>query len=93
MSIEDLIDNITTQDFAKAGPLFSDIIGDKLNTALEQEKIRLADVTFNGAEDNEEQLELDLEPDDEELEDDADELELDDVEDDVEEEPIESEED
>lgn len=59
MSIEDLIDNITTQDFSKAGPLFADIIGDKVNTALEQEKVRMADVTFNGAED-EEQLELDL---------------------------------
>lgn len=59
MSIEDLIDNITSQDFSKAGPLFADIIGDKVNTALEQEKIRMADVTFNGAED-EEQLELDL---------------------------------
>lgn len=66
MSIEDLIDTITSQDFSKAGPLFSDIIGDKIDMALEQEKIRLADVTFNGAEeDDEEQLELDLGDDDE----------------------------
>jgi len=41
--------------------MFNELIGDKMNDALEQEKISVADQIFNGAEPEEEQLELDLE--------------------------------
>ena len=64
MSIEDLIDDITNQNFAKAEPHFHTILQSKVNDALEAEKVKVAGHIFNGEE--EEQLELDL--DDEEVE-------------------------
>jgi len=64
MSIEDLIDDITRQNFAKAEPHFHTILQSKVNDALEAEKVKVAGHIFNGEE--EEQLELDL--DDEEVE-------------------------
>lgn len=54
MSIEDLIDNIANQDFANAGPMFSDIIHSKIADAFEAEKAALAAHMFNGPEDDEE---------------------------------------
>ena len=64
MSIEDLIDDITNQNFAKAEPHFHTILQSKVNDALEAEKVKVAGHIFNGEE--EEQLELDLEDEDEE---------------------------
>ena len=64
MSIEDLIDDITRQNFAKAEPHFHTILQSKVDDALEAEKVKVAGHIFNGEE--EEQLELDL--DDEEVE-------------------------
>jgi hypothetical protein len=64
MSIEDLIDDITKQNFAKAEPHFHTILQSKVDDALEAEKVKVAGHIFNGEE--EEQLELDL--DDEEVE-------------------------
>ena len=61
MSIEDLIDDITNQNFAKAEPHFHTILQSKVNDALEAEKVKVAGHIFNGEE--EEQLELDLDDD------------------------------
>lgn len=65
--IENFIDAVMNQDFTNAGPMFNELLGDKLNDALEQEKIAVADSIFNEVED-EEQLEMDF--DEEELDDD-----------------------
>jgi len=61
MSIEDLIDDITRQNFAKAEPHFHTILQSKVDDALEAEKVKVAGHIFNGEE--EEQLELDLDDD------------------------------
>ena len=63
MSIEDLIDDITRQNFAKAEPHFHTILQSKVDDALEAEKVKVAGHIFNGEE--EEQLELDLDDEDE----------------------------
>ena len=71
MSIEDLIDDITNQNFAKAEPHFHTILQSKIDDALAAEKVKVAGHIFNG---EEEQLELDLEDEeDEEADDNADE--------------------
>lgn len=83
MSIEDLINDVTSQDFAKAQPTFADIMSTKVADALEQEKINVAAQIFNNATDpdseeeimgDDEQLELDLGDEDEEDIDDEEEL-------------------
>jgi len=63
MSIEDLIDNITGQDYAKAEPMFHELLQSKVNDALETEKVKVAGQIFNGEE--EEQLEMDFDEEDE----------------------------
>ena len=86
MSIEDLINNVVDQDFAKAGPTFQELMQDRMNDALEQEKISVAGSIFNGEEP--EEVEMEAEDDDidveditdEEIEDAIDELELEEVE-------------
>jgi hypothetical protein len=86
MSIEDLINNVVDQDFAKAGPTFQELMQDRMNDALEQEKISVAGSIFNGEEPEEEvemEAEDDIDVDDitvEEIEDAIDELELEEVE-------------
>lgn len=70
--IEDLINSVVDQDFSKAGPMFQDILGDKIANALEQEKLAVTDQVFNGVEateDEEDTSEEDLKMfSDEELE-------------------------
>lgn len=75
MSIEDLINHVTDKNFAKAEPIFHELIQHKMNDALEAEKIKVAGQIFNGdPEDEDDQLELDLEDEDfEEEEDDIEE--------------------
>ena len=65
--VADMIDFSYAQDFNKATEIFNDLIGDKMSSALDQEKIAIADEIFNDQE----------EIDDEELEasDEADEAE------------------
>ena len=63
--IEDLINAIADQNFNRAEEHFNDLLGDRVNTALDIEKQNVADTIFNGV--DEDQLELDLE--DEESED------------------------
>ena len=87
MSIEDLINNVVDQDFAKAGPTFQELMQDRMNDALEQEKISVAGSIFNGEEPEEEEVEMEADDDidveditDDEIEDAIDELELEEVE-------------
>lgn len=76
MEIEDLINSVIDQDFAKAEPTFKDIMTAKMDDALEQEKIAMADIMFNGAEvDEEESAEVDDDITDEDMEAAIDELE------------------
>lgn len=74
--INDFLDAVMDQDFSKAGVMFNDLLGDKVNDALEQEKIAVADQIFNGAEVDEEDYDIS----DEELDAMLDEVELDDEE-------------
>jgi len=78
--IQDLIQNTIDQNYTSANGNFADIMTLKLNDVLDQEKIRLADQIYNGAEDGEgdeydehedEQLELDLDGSDEEVSDES----------------------
>jgi len=46
----DFLDAVLAQDFSKAQPMFHTMIGDRINDALDQEKIKVADQMFNGAE-------------------------------------------
>jgi len=81
MEIEDLINTVIDQDFAKAEPTFKDIMSAKIDDALEQEKIAMADIMFNGAEvDEEESADLDDDISDEDMEVAIDELEPEEVE-------------
>lgn len=76
MEIEDLINSVVDQDFSKAAPTFAEIMRDKMDDALEQEKIAQADQIFNGHEpDEEESMEDDDDISDEELDDAIDETE------------------
>lgn len=80
MEIEDLINNVIDQDFSKAEPTFKDIMSAKIDDALEQEKIAMADIMFNGAEvDEEESADLDDDISDEDMEVAIDELEPEEV--------------
>lgn len=65
-NIEDLINSVMDQDFAKAGPMFNELMQQKLADSLDQEKIKMAGVIFN----------------DEEYADDEDDEELEDISDD-----------
>lgn len=79
MTIEDMIDNIAAGELNQANNTFNNLVQDRVNQAVDQEKIAVAGTMFNGT--SEEQLELDL--DDEDLEDlDDEDLEDDDADDD-----------
>jgi|TARA_B110000908_G_C10214783_1_gene432183 hypothetical protein len=60
--IEDMIDAIGTKSLVNASDLFQELIQDKMQTALDQEKIAVADTVFNDR--DEPQLELELDDDD-----------------------------
>lgn len=81
---DDMIQHALNKDYNKANQIFQDIMGAKVNDMLDQEKIRLADQIYNGAEPDEdpdeEQLELDLEDEQEE----GDEQDMEDTEDEAE---------
>lgn len=69
MEIEDLINNVANQDFSKAAPTFAEIMKAKMDDALEQEKISIADQIFNKAEADQEDDYLEDDPDDEDIDD------------------------
>ena len=69
--MQTFVDDILAKNFAGAQTTFNDLLGDKLNDALDAEKVALAQQVYNGAEPpDEEQMELDLADGDEEYEDD-----------------------
>ena len=65
-TIEDFIGHAVDKDYAKAGETFNDLMADKMQAALDQEKIKVGGIIYNGLNpedfdtDAEEQLELDL---------------------------------
>ena len=87
--LNDLVQHALAQDFNKANKIFGDLMGTKIQDALDQEKIKLADQIYNGAEldDDPEDQEMDLEDEDIEAGDE------DTAEEEAEEDPVESEED
>ena len=62
--IEDFIDHLQKDNFAKAEQGFNSMVGDKLANALDQQKAKLAGAVFHGAGMDD----AVLEPDDEEQE-------------------------
>lgn len=82
-----MIDFTAASNYNKATEIFNDMLAHRVDDALEQKKIAMADKTFNGIDDEEEeQLELDLDDEedadadvedlsDEEIEDAVDEME------------------
>lgn len=66
---QELIQNALDKDYNKANNIFGEIMTQKVNDLLDQEKIKLADQIYNDAEPDDEfdddQLELDLEDEDE----------------------------
>jgi len=62
-TIGDMIDFSTNGDFNKANNIFNDIMAGRIQSALDQEKVALANQVYNGT--DEEQLELPLEDDEE----------------------------
>ena len=91
--VEDLINTVADQDFSKAGPTFAEIMQAKIDTALEQEKMAVANQVFNGVDqeesedESEDDEELDDDITDEEMEDAIDELENEQQEEEEEEQP------
>lgn len=69
----ELVQQALDQDYNGANKIFDNIMGTKINDALEQEKIRLANQLYNGIEDDDLGDEEDIVGD----EDDTDQLELD----------------
>jgi hypothetical protein len=70
--MQTFVDDILQKNFAGAQSTFNDLLGDKLNDALDAEKVALAQQVYNGAEPPEDdQLEMEFpEMEDEEYEDD-----------------------
>lgn len=72
-NIEQLILQAQDQDFAKAGNTFSDIMAQKMNDALDQERIKVSGQIYNGLEvDDEVEEEEEFEEDEVDAEDEAD---------------------
>lgn len=68
--IQDMIQHAIDQNYNQANNAFNDMMTVKMSDLLDQEKIKMADQIYNGAESDEEdpdedQLELDLEDDSE----------------------------
>jgi len=83
--IEELIDAIAQQNFNRAKDHFEDVLGDKMNDALEAEKLSVAQSVYNDGEESEEE-DFDLDDVEDDDLDDADEGEEEEVEEDDEEE-------
>lgn len=83
--VQDLIQYSIDQNYAQASKSFGDVMTIKLNDLLDQEKIRLSDQIYNGAQDGSEedgeQLDLGLDDGDEGVSDEPSEDQGDDEED------------
>lgn len=82
--IEDFIDAIAQQNFNRAKDHFENVLGDKMNDALEAEKLSVAQSIYNDGEESEEE-DFDLDDVEDDDLDDADEGEEEEVEEDDEE--------
>lgn len=69
--IEDLVQAATTKNYTAANDIFSELMGEKITDALDQEKVNVASQIYNGEEPEEEIDDEDLEIDDEDLEDES----------------------
>ena len=76
--ISTLIQNVTDGDNVQASSIFDQLMGAKVNDALEAEKVKMADVIFNGAEEDDPEIEDEDLEDVEEEESDEEETEEDD---------------
>lgn len=75
-----MIDFTAASNYNKATEIFNDMLAHRVDDALEQKKIAMANKTFNGIDDEEEeQLEFDLDDEDEVDLDDEDEVDAEDV--------------
>jgi len=59
MEIEDFINTVVNQDFAKAGPMFTELLQAKVDDAMDAEKVKLANQIYNGVEDDQAEFEED----------------------------------
>ena len=87
--IENLVQAALDQNYTSATDIFNDVIGQKMQYALDQEKIAVAGQIYNGEEpedndydfgdeedvDQQDDLELDIDDDDLEIDEDEDEIE------------------
>jgi len=77
-----MIDFTDKGEYTKATEIFNDQLMQRMDDALSQTKIAMADKMFNGVDpDDEEQLEMDLDDEDEEV--DIDDEEIDDMADEI----------
>lgn len=53
VEVSDFLDQVINQDFASSAPMFKDIMGDIVNHSMEQEKVKIANQTFNGVDPDE----------------------------------------
>ena len=79
VTVDDVLKAIQDKNLARAKAHFNDVMGAKVNDALESEKVRLANSVFNGASDEDqeepEEDDLDLESEVEDAFDEEDEVE------------------
>ena len=75
MSIEDMLNHIEDNELTKANSVLNDLLADRINTAMDQEKVAIANTVFNGTEEipDEDQIEMEFDDDEDfDLEDDND---------------------
>jgi len=78
--IEDLIDAAYKKNYAAATEIFNDTIGQKMQAALDQQKLALSDQIFNGVDPVDPELDDYADAADEELEDPDEDVDLSDEE-------------
>ena len=64
--VETMLDAIRQKNLSQAKGHFENLINDKIHDSLEAEKIRIANVTYNGADENEEVPEAEVEVEEDE---------------------------
>lgn len=57
--IGDWIDAVTSKDYATADPIFKELMSDRMNDALDAEKIKVAGEIYNGEEPEQVEMEFD----------------------------------
>lgn len=79
--IEDFISAIQQKNYNQAKDHFDSLLSDKMNFALEQEKVKVASDIFNGG--SEEEEEFEIEDEELEFEDEDEEFEFEDEDEDI----------